>query len=151
MKRERTSLEIEVLPHGEGLPLPRYETAGAAGLDLRAAIEAPMVLAPMERRPIPTGIKVAIPNGFEGQVRARSGLALKHGLALVNAPGTLDSDYRGELQVLLVNLGPEPFTIERGVRIAQLVVCPVERVDVVAVPSLDATARGSGGFGSTGV
>jgi dUTP pyrophosphatase len=149
MKREL--LEVEVLPHGEGLPLPRYETDGAAGLDLRAALETPLALAPMERRPIPTGLRVAIPAGFEGQVRARSGLALKHGLALVNAPGTIDSDYRGEVQVLLVNLGPEPFTIERGMRIAQLVVCPIERVEVVAVRSLDATPRGSGGFGSTGV
>ena len=146
-----TSLEVEVLPHGEGLPLPRYETDGAAGLDLRAAIATPLVLAPMERRAIPTGLRVAIPRGFEGQVRARSGLALKHGIALVNAPGTLDSDYRGELQVLLVNLGPAPFPIERGMRIAQLVVSPVERVEVVAVSSLDATARGAGGFGSTGV
>jgi dUTP pyrophosphatase len=145
------NLEVEVLPHGEGLPLPRYETEGAAGLDLRAAIAAPVALAPMERRPIPTGLRVAIPRGFEGQVRARSGLALKHGLALVNAPGTIDSDYRGELQVLLVNLGPEPFTIEHGMRIAQLVVSPIERVDVVAVRSLDGTTRGSGGFGSTGV
>ena len=146
-----TSLEVEVLPHGEGLPLPRYETDGAAGLDLRAAIATPLVLAPMERRAIPTGLRVAIPRGFEGQVRARSGLALKHGIALVNAPGTLDSDYRGELQVLLVNLGPEPFAIERGMRIAQLVVSPVERVEVVAVSALDATTRGAGGFGSTGV
>src|SRR6185369_6234284 len=101
-----TRLEVEVLPHGEGLPLPRYETDGAAGLDLRAAIDTAIVLAPMERRPIPTGLRVAIPRGFEGQVRARSGLALKHGIALVNAPGTIDSDYRGEVQVLLVNLGP---------------------------------------------
>ena len=146
-----TRLEIEVLPHGEGLPLPRYETAGAAGLDLRAAIETPIVLAPMERRPIPTGLKVAIPDGFEGQVRARSGLALKHGLALVNAPGTLDSDYRGELQVLLVNLGPEPFAIEHGMRIAQRLIGTVERVEVIAVSALDATTRGAGGFGSTGV
>jgi len=146
-----SALEVEVLPHGEGLPLPRYETDGAAGLDLRAAIATPLVLAPMERRAIPTGLRVAIPRGFEGQVRARSGLALKHGIALVNAPGTLDSDYRGELQVLLVNLGPEPFAIERGMRIAQLVVSPVERVEVVAVSALDATTRGAGGFGSTGV
>jgi dUTP pyrophosphatase len=146
-----TSLEVEVLPHGEGLPLPRYETDGAAGLDLRAAIANPIVLAPMERRPVPTGLRVAIPRGFEGQVRARSGLALKHGIALVNAPGTIDSDYRGEVQVLLVNLGPEPFAIEHGMRIAQLLICPVERVEVVAVSALDATKRGAGGFGSTGV
>jgi dUTP pyrophosphatase len=144
------ALEVEVLPHGEGLPLPRYETDGAAGLDLRAAMANPIVLAPMERRPIPTGLRVAIPRGFEGQVRARSGLALKHGIALVNAPGTIDSDYRGEVQVLLVNLGPEPFTIEHGMRIAQLVICPVERVEVI-VSALDSTKRGAGGFGSTGV
>ena len=150
MKREPTRLEVEVLPHGEGLALPRYETDGAAGLDLRAAIATTIVLAPMERRPIPTGLRMAVPRGFEGQVRARSGLALKNGIAVVNAPGTIDSDYRGELQVLLVNLGPEPFAIERGMRIAQLVISPVERVEVI-VSALDATTRGTGGFGSTGV
>ena len=144
------ALEVEVLPHGEGLPLPRYETDGAAGLDLRAAIDTPIALAPMERRPIPTGLRVAIPRGFEGQVRARSGLALKHGLAVVNAPGTLDSDYRGELQVLLVNLGPEPFTIERGMRIAQVLLAPVTRIAWEEAESLTETARGAGGFGHSG-
>jgi dUTP pyrophosphatase len=143
-------LQIQVLPHGEGLPLPRYETEGAAGLDLRAAVGDPIVLGPLDRRLIPTGLRVAIPLGFEGQVRARSGLAFKHGLALPNAPGTVDADYRGELQVPLVNLGREPFTIERGMRIAQLVVSPVAHATIEVVMSLDETRRSSGGFGSTG-
>jgi dUTP pyrophosphatase len=146
-----TTVQIEFLPHGEGLPLPRYETDGAAGLDLRAAIHEPIVLAPMERRPIPTGLKVAIPRGFEGQVRPRSGLAMKHGLSIPNAPGTVDSDYRGELHALLVNLGDAPFTIERGMRIAQLVIAPVAHAEIEVVASLPSTVRGAGGFGSTGM
>ena len=144
------SLHVEVLPHGEGLPLPRYETAEAAGLDLRAAIGEQILLAPMERRLIPTGIKIAVPAGFEGQVRPRSGHALKHGISIPNAPGTIDSDYRGEVQVLLVNLGTEPFAIDRGMRIAQLVIAPVARVELDVVPSLDDTERSARGFGSTG-
>jgi dUTP pyrophosphatase len=146
-------LNCQTLPHFEGLPLPRYETAGAAGLDLSAALPAdqPLVLQPMQRALIPTGLKMAIPAGFEGQVRARSGLALKQGLALVNAPGTIDSDYRGEIGVLVINLGQDPITITRGMRIAQLVICPVMQCRIETVPSLEDSARGQGGFGSTGL
>jgi dUTP pyrophosphatase len=143
-------LEIEVLAHGAGLPLPAYATAGSAGLDLAAALTAPLTVAPGARSLVPTGLKIALPAGYEGQVRPRSGLALKHGLSIPNAPGTIDSDYRGELQVILVNLGSVPVTLERGQRIAQLVVAPVVRARPVVVASLDATARGSGGFGHTG-
>lgn len=146
-------LTCQTLPHFEGLPLPRYETSGAAGLDLPAAVPAdqPLVLQPLQRALVPTGLKMAIPAGFEGQVRARSGLALKQGLALVNAPGTIDSDYRGEIGVLVINLGQEPITLTRGMRIAQLVICPVMQCRIEAVASLDESARGEGGFGSTGV
>lgn len=143
-------IAIQVLPHGEGLPLPAYATAGAAGLDAVAAITDPVVLAPGARAAIPTGIAMAIPPGFEVQVRPRSGLAARHGLTVANAPGTIDSDYRGELQVLLVNLGTDPVTIERGMRIAQLVPAAVTRARLVVVTSLDQTPRGTGGFGSTG-
>ena len=145
------AVRISRLPHAADLPLPAYETAGAAGMDLRAAVDAPVTLAPGERAAVPTGIAIALPEGYEAQVRARSGLARRHGIAMVNAPGTVDSDYRGELQVILVNLGREPFTVSRGERIAQIVVAPVARVAWDEVPSLDATARGAGGFGSTGV
>jgi dUTP pyrophosphatase len=146
-------LSIKTLPHFEGLSLPRYQTEGASGLDLCAALPAdqPVVLKPLERRLIPTGLSMAIPAGYEGQVRARSGLALKHGLALVNAPGTIDSDYRGEVGVLVINLGQEPITLERGMRIAQLVIAPILQCLIEAVSSLDDSARGHGGFGSTGV
>jgi len=146
-------LSIKTLPHFEGLSLPRYQTDGAAGLDLCAALPAdqPVVLKPLERRLIPTGLSMAIPAGYEGQVRARSGLALKEGLALVNAPGTIDSDYRGEVGVLVINLGQEPITLARGMRIAQLVIAPVIQCRIEAVTSLDDSARGSGGFGSTGL
>lgn len=146
----RPTLAIERLPHAAGLPLPAYATAASAGLDLRAAVDQPITLEAGSRRLIPTGLRVAIPSGFEGQVRMRSGLALQHGLALPNAPGTIDSDYRGELQVLVINLGDAPFTIERGARIAQLVIAPVQQVDVQEVPSVEATARGEGGFGHSG-
>ena len=141
------------LPHFDGLPLPRYETAGAAGLDLCAALPAdqPLLLQPLDRALVPTGLKMAIPAGFEGQVRARSGLALKQGLALVNAPGTIDSDYRGEIGVLVINLGREPITLTRGMRIAQLVICPIIQCRIEAVTQLADSARGTGGFGSTGV
>jgi len=142
---------ITRLPHAADLPLPAYETAGAAGMDLRAALDAPLTLAPGDRAAVPTGIAIALPEGFEAQVRARSGLARRHGLAMVNAPGTVDSDYRGELQVLLINLGREPVTLARGDRIAQMVVAPVARVAWREVTALDATARGAGGFGSTGI
>ena len=133
---------------GPPLELPRYETAGSAGLDLRA--DEPFTLAPGERRLVPTGLAIEIPPGHEGQVRARSGLAVRHGVALVNAPGTVDSDYRGEVKVILVNLGQDAVSFARGDRIAQLVVAPVARVEVVPVDELAGSARGGGGFGSTG-
>jgi dUTP pyrophosphatase len=140
------------LPHFEGLQLPAYETAGSAGMDVRAAVPEgePMILAPGERAMVPTGLSVAIPQGYEIQVRPRSGLAAKHGLTCLNTPGTIDSDYRGEIKVILVNLGQEAFTIQRGERIAQLVLAPVTRLAWLAVDSLDETERGAGGFGSTG-
>ncbi len=143
-------IAVHVLPHGKGLPLPAYATDGAAGMDVVAAIPAPMTLSPGDRSAVPTGIAMAIPPGFEVQVRPRSGLAAKNGVTVANAPGTIDSDYRGELKVLLINLGSRPFVIEPGMRIAQLVPAAVTRARLVAVASLDATDRGSGGFGSTG-
>ncbi|MDP3274232.1 MAG: dUTP diphosphatase [Deltaproteobacteria bacterium] len=146
------SLQIAIsqLAHAKGLALPSYASEGAAGLDLVAALDHPITLAPMARVAIPTGIAVAIPQGFEGQIRARSGRARREGLAMVNAPGTIDSDYRGEIQVLAINLGNESIVITRGDRIAQLVVCPVIRVTWSATDDLDATPRGGSGFGSTG-
>lgn len=131
--------------------LPEYRTAGAAGLDLCAALPEPLLLGPGERRLIPTGLALAIPEGYEGQVRPRSGLALRHGIGMVNSPGTIDSDYRGELGVILINHGQEPFRIEPGDRIAQLVICPVVRARLLEVAALDDTQRGAGGYGSTGV
>ena len=142
---------LQRLPHGTDLPLPAYETEGAAGLDLRAAIAEGLSLAPGERALVPTGLAMQLPTGFEGQVRPRSGLAVKHGVTVLNAPGTVDSDYRGEVKVPLVNLGQEPFAIARGDRIAQMVIAPVTRAVLTEVAGLDATARGAGGFGSTGV
>ena len=141
-------LRVKVLAHGQGLPLPAYQTAGAAGLDLMSAVE--LTLDPGGRAAVPTGLSVAIPEGFEGQVRPRSGLAIKHGVTVVNAPGTIDSDYRGEVCVLLINLGFEPYVIKRGARVAQLVLAPVVQLPIVEVGALDETARGAGGFGSTG-
>jgi dUTP pyrophosphatase len=139
-----------VRPHPAPLPLPRYQTEGAAGLDLCADVEADWTLAPLARRAVPTGIAIALPEGLEAQVRPRSGLALRHGLTCINAPGTIDSDYRGEIQVLLVNLSGEPYTLRRGERIAQLVVAPVIRAELEEVDTLPTTVRGEGGFGSTG-
>jgi len=144
-------LALTRLAHGRDLPLPAYETPGAAGMDLRAAVDAPVTLVPGARTLIPTGFSIAVPEGFEAQVRPRSGLALKQGLSIPNAPGTIDSDYRGEVKVILINLGQEPAQIARGDRIAQLVIAPVARADIVEVATLDETARGAGGFGSTGV
>ena len=141
-------IAVEVLPHGVGLPLPAYATVGAAGMDVASAVD--LTLLPGARAAVVTGLRFAIPDGHEVQVRPRSGLALKHGLTVANAPGTIDSDYRGEIMVLLVNLGPEPVAITRGMRIAQLVVAPVTHATMVTVASLDATVRGEGGFGSTG-
>jgi dUTP pyrophosphatase len=143
-------LPVQVLPHGEGLELPAYATPGSAGCDLRAAVGEPIVLVPGSRALVPTGIAVAIPEGYEGQVRMRSGLAIRHGLTLLNAPGTIDADYRGEIRVILGNLGDEPVTIARGDRIAQLVLAPVVRARVETVGELPATERRDGGFGSTG-
>ena len=147
---DEVPLAVEVLPHGEGLPLPAYATEGSAGMDLAAAVREPLHLAPGARALVPTGLRIAIPRGFEGQVRPRSGLALKHGVTLPNAPATIDADYRGELQVILVNLGSAPFTVERGMRVAQLLIAPVVRAHWVPAAALDATARGTGGFGHTG-
>ena len=144
-------LPVVRLPHNPDLDLPRYETQDSAGMDLRAAISEPLILGPQERTAVPTGLAMALPRGFEGQVRPRSGLAFRHGLTVANAPGTIDADYRGEVKVLLINLGTAPFTIERGMRIAQLVVAPVVQATVLEVTSLDETNRGAGGFGSTGV
>ncbi|MAE93332.1 MAG: dUTP diphosphatase [Deltaproteobacteria bacterium] len=144
------TVRVERLAGNEDLPLPAYASDGAAGLDLRAAVTEDTVLEPGARARISTGLRVALPPGTEGQVRPRSGLALRHGVTLPNAPGTIDSDYRGELQVLLWNAGGEPFVVKRGDRIAQLVVAPVLRAQLEVVASLESTARGDGGFGSTG-
>ena len=145
-------LAIVRLPHAAGLDLPAYETEGAAGLDLRAAVpeDRPLILPPGRRAAVPTGLVLQLPDGHEGQVRPRSGLALKHGITCLNTPGTIDSDYRGEVKVLLVNLGDEDFAVTRGMRVAQLVVAPVTRVTVEEHQTSSATARGAGGFGSTG-
>ena len=141
---------VSVLPHGEGLDLPAYATAGSAGCDLRSAVAESLTILPGGRSLVPTGIALAIPEGYEGQIRMRSGLAIRHGLTLLNGPGTIDSDYRGEIQVILGNLGSEPVTITRGERIAQLVIAPVARARWEPVDELPATPRDAGGFGSTG-
>jgi len=140
------------LPHGAGLALPEYATELSAGLDLLAAVpeEAPLVIAPGQRAAVPTGLAMALPAGFEAQVRPRSGLALKHGVTVLNTPGTIDADYRGEVKVILINHGDAAFTVSRGLRIAQMLVAPVTRVDWMPVDSVAETARGAGGFGSTG-
>jgi len=145
-------VEVLRLPHGADLPLPAYQTEQAAGLDLLAAVaaDAPLTLAPSERALVPTGIAIALPPGFEAQVRPRSGLAFKHGLTVLNAPGTIDADYRGEVQVLLVNLGRDAVAITRGMRIAQMIVAPVARARLLDTATLMQTGRGAGGFGSTG-
>jgi dUTP pyrophosphatase len=138
------------LPELEGLPLPAYMTAGAAGMDLHAAVHAPLTLRSMERAMVPCGFKLAIPAGFEAQIRPRSGLALRCGITVLNAPATIDSDYRGDVRVLLINLGKEPFIIQRGDRIAQMIVCPVARAVLSEVSALPESIRGEGGFGHTG-
>ena len=146
------TVQVRPLPHFEGLELPAYETSGSAGMDVRAAVPVaePITLKPGARAMVPTGLSVAIPEGYEIQVRPRSGLAARHGLTCLNTPGTIDSDYRGEIKVILINLGAEAFVIQRGERIAQLVLAPVTRLAWSEVDALDETARGSGGFGSTG-
>ena len=141
-------IQLQHLPHGEGLPTPSYATDGAAGLDVVAAED--LTLAPGQRHAVATGFAIAIPEGYEVQVRPRSGLALKHGITCLNTPGTIDHDYRGEVKVILANLGSEPFEVRRGERIAQLVPAPVQKAEFVVVDNLTATLRGAGGFGSTG-
>jgi dUTP pyrophosphatase len=149
----RPTLNLIRLAHGHGLDLPAYETKGAAGMDLRAAVEdsATLTIAPGKRALVPSGFIFEIPEGFEAQIRPRSGLAFKHGITCLNTPGTIDSDYRGEVKVLLINLGEEPFEITRGMRIAQMVIAPVTQVRVAEIAEISETARGAGGFGSTGV
>jgi dUTP pyrophosphatase len=148
----QVTLRILRLSHGAGLPLPSYQSADASGLDLMAAVpeNTPVVLAPGERALVPTGLAIALPGGFEAQVRPRSGLAARHGITVLNTPGTIDADYRGEVMAILINLGAESFTITRGMRIAQLTVAPVVRASIEEVAELEPTARGAGGFGSTG-
>ena len=145
-------VDIRQLPHGEGLALPAYQSADAAGLDLLAAVpaETPLVLPPRKYAMVPTGLAIALPRGFEAQVRPRSGLAAKHGVTVLNSPGTVDADYRGEINVMLVNHGDTPFPIRRGERIAQMVIAPVVQAQLTAVTTLSETDRGAGGFGSTG-
>lgn len=147
-----TQVEIAVtrLPHNTDLPLPAYETAESAGMDLAAAIDAPITLAPGARAMVPTGLAIALPAGYEAQVRPRSGLAAKNGVTVLNTPGTVDADYRGEVKVILINLGDDTFQIDRGMRIAQVVIAPVTQASFAEVDTLPETARGSGGFGSTG-
>jgi len=149
----RPTLNILRLANGEDLELPAYESEGAAGMDLRAAVDAdaPIILEPGKRALVPTGFVFEIPSGFEGQVRPRSGLAFKHGITCLNTPGTIDSDYRGEIKVLLINLGDEPFEMTRGMRIAQMVIAPAIQAHICEISEASATARGAGGFGSTGI
>jgi len=144
------SLSIIRLPHATDLPLPAYESSQAAGMDLRAAIDAPLVIAPGERQLVPTGLSIELPDHHEGQIRPRSGLAFKHGITVLNSPGTIDADYRGEVKILLINHGSENFEITRGMRIAQMIVAPVMQVNIIEAESLSDTARGGAGYGSTG-
>ena len=146
-----TEVAVKRLPHGADLPLPAYATADSAGLDLLAAIDAPQTLAPGARALIPTGLAIALPRGFEAQVRPRSGLALKNGITVLNSPGTIDADYRGEISVVLINMADEPFVISRGMRIAQMIVAPVTQLVWQEQEDLSETARGTGGYGSTGM
>ena len=143
-------IQIKILPHFEGLPLPQYQTEGASGMDLLAACQTPVTLQPGDRALVPTGIIIALPQGFEAQIRPRSGLAIKHGITLLNTPGTIDSDYRGEIQIILINLAKEAFTVTRGMRIAQMVLAEVVKAKLEVVDNLDGTRRGAGGFGHTG-
>jgi dUTP pyrophosphatase len=149
----KAELRVKRLPHGFDLPLPSYQSEGAAGLDLMAAVaaDAPLTIGPGHRAIVPTGVAIALPVGSEGQVRPRSGLALRHGVTVLNSPGTIDADYRGEIQVILVNLGQEPFTVARGMRIAQLIIGSAIRVTIREIADLDETTRGVAGFGSTGL
>ena len=148
---ERIVIRIKRVKGSNGLSLPDYETEGASGMDLRAAVTEPVLMEPGEIKLIPTGMAVSIPRGYEGQIRPRSGLALKHGVGLINSPGTIDSDYRGEIAVIMINWGDKTFTIRRGDRIAQMIICKTHRADLVEVDDLDPTRRGDGGFGHSGV
>ena len=145
------NVEFKKLPHAKDLPLPAYESSHAAGMDIRAAVEEPMELEPGQRSLIPTGLQMALPKGYEAQIRPRSGLAYRNGITMLNTPGTIDSDYRGEVKVLAVNLGDEPFVIRRGDRVAQMVIAPVTQATIQEVEELTETERAEGGFGSTGV
>jgi dUTP pyrophosphatase len=145
------TVAVHRLEHGRGLPLPEIATSAAAGVDLMAAVSETIVIAPGARKLVPTGLAIALPDGYEAQVRPRSGLAMRNGITVLNSPGTIDADYRGEIGVLLINLGQDPFTIERGMRIAQMVVAPVSRLEWREVTELPVSERGAGGFGSTGV
>ena len=145
------TIPVSTLPHFGDLPLPTYESPGAAGMDIAAAITADIVIAPGARHAVPSGLAIAVPAGHEAQIRPRSGLALRHGVTVANAPGTIDSDYRGEIKVILINLGEAPITISRGMRIAQMLVAPVIQASLALVDTLDSTERGDGGFGSTGI
>ncbi len=147
---QSVQISVKTLPHFEGLELPKYQTEGSAGLDLSAACREDIVIGCGERKLVPTGICIALPLDYEAQIRPRSGLALKNGITLPNSPGTIDSDYRGEIQVILLNLGQEPFTVKRGTRIAQMVIAPVVKASLQIVDNLDNTVRASGGFGHTG-
>lgn len=148
---EQIKVLFEKLDHAKDLPLPEYETIGSAGMDLRAANLEPVTIAPGKRALIPTGLRMALPEGYEAQIRPRSGLAYKHGITMLNTPGTIDSDYRGEVKVLAVNHGEESFDIHYGERIAQMVIAPVQQVNIIEVDKLPETVRGAGGFGSTGL
>ena len=144
------NIKVEILKHANNLPIPNYQTAGSAGMDLYAAVTEPLKIGPLERILIPTGLKISIPSDMEAQIRPRSGLAYKHGITVLNAPGTIDSDYRGEVKVILINMSNDEFVIERGSRIAQIVIAPISKARLDVVLTLDDTKRGSKGFGSTG-
>ncbi len=148
--KEHLSIQIKTLPHFEGLPLPQYQTEGASGIDLVAACRDPVTIQPGDRVLVPTGIIISLPQRLEAQIRPRSGLAIKHGITLLNTPGTIDSDYRGEIQIILINHGKEAFTVTRGMRIAQMVLAEVVKAKLEGVDNLDGTRRGAGGFGHTG-
>lgn len=145
------NVRIVQLPHAKGLPLPAYQTKSAAGMDLCAALKHPITLNPGERALLPTGLQIALPEGYEAQIRPRSGLAIKHGITMLNAPGTIDADYRGEIMVIAINHGQKPVQFDHGDRVAQMVISPVMQLPVIAVEHLDETERGDGGFGSTGI
>lgn len=151
MKEKVVELPLEIMEHARGLPLPAYMTAGSAGMDLRAAVEKDVTVAPGEVEMLPTGLKVAVPPGYELQIRPRSGLAARYGMGLLNSPGTVDADYRGEIRVIMINHGKAPFKVRRGDRIAQMILCPIPRVRLVPTARLSETERGEGGFGHTGI